>query len=89
MSPVLTTFSNQGQDKPPKAPRSGSPAPSMPRVAEDEVGLDAVRHDKVSLPVEEMDELDAAEAAQFKADVQGHRQQEVSSTAVQSFVTRK
>ncbi len=29
------------------------------------------------MPSEEMDELDAREAAQFKADVQGHRQQEV------------
>lgn len=29
------------------------------------------------MPFQDMDEMDAAEAAQFKADVQGHRQAEV------------
>lgn len=33
--------------------------------------------DGIELPPEELDELDAAEAAQFKADVQGHRHHEV------------
>lgn len=79
----LMPFGFQGEGNLPKVPRSTSPASPIPRVTEDEIERKAVGHDKVSLPVQEMDELDAAEAAQFKADVQGHRQQEVRFTTVQ------
>lgn len=47
-----------------------------------EVETITVGHDKVAMPSGDMDALDAAEAAQFKADVQGHRQQEVSHAFV-------
>lgn len=57
-----------------KVPRSGSPESSDLPPAQ--VEFDAGGH-AVPMPSEEMDELDAREAAQFKADVQGHRQQEV------------
>lgn len=39
--------------------------------------LDARSEYQSRVPFQDMDEMDAAEAAQFKADVQGHRQAEV------------
>ncbi|CAM9949517.1 unnamed protein product [Scytosiphon promiscuus] len=78
--PSSPSISAQGKLS--KASRSASPAPSIQGVTEDDVDLNAAGHDKVPSSVEEMDELDAAEAAQFKADVQGHRQQEESDEEV-------
>lgn len=59
-----------------KMPRSAAPESLEVPPAEVEVN----EHDKIPMPSEEtdeMDEMDAAEVAQFKADVQGHRHQEV------------
>lgn len=56
-------------------PRLASLASSDPQAAK--VEPCTVGHDKVTVPSGDMDALDAAEAAQFRADVQGHRHQEV------------
>lgn len=58
-----------------KVPRSTSPESSDLQQQPAEVEVNG--HDKIPMASEEMDEMDAAEVAQFKADVQGHRQQEV------------
>lgn len=63
-----------------KVPRLASPESSDLHAAE--VETSTVGRDKVAIPSGEMDALDAAEAAQFKADVQGHRHQEVSRACV-------
>lgn len=67
------------QPKVVKVTRPVSPVPSDPPAAaaiEAEIVVGNKVHDGV--PREELDELDAAEAAQFKADVQGHRHHEVT-----------
>lgn len=58
--------------------RSVSPPSSSPLAAV--IGVKSVDDDivKTGASDEELDELDAKEAAQFKADVQGHRHHEVS-----------
>lgn len=58
-----------------KVPRLASPQSSSLQAAE--FAPSFVVLDKVALPSGEMDALDAVEAAKFKADVQGHRLQEV------------
>lgn len=57
--------------------RSISPTSPSPLAANTEVKTVADEHLQNAAPDEEMDELDAKEAAQFKADVQGHRHHEV------------
>lgn len=61
----------------PKMARQASPASLRPPPAEVEVT--AVGDDTANdaRPPDELDEMDAAEAAQFKADVQGHRYHDV------------
>ncbi|CAM9443105.1 unnamed protein product [Pylaiella littoralis] len=64
----------------PKVPRLASLASSDQQAAK--VEPCTVGHDKVTVPSGDMDALDAAEAAQFRADVQGHRHQEESDEDV-------
>lgn len=66
-----------------RVPKSAAPESSELEPAEIEVN----GHDRIPLPSEEMDERDAAEAAQFKADVQGHRQQEVQPCSLNLCIT--
>ncbi|CAB1121301.1 unnamed protein product [Ectocarpus sp. CCAP 1310/34] len=72
---VIRLQANRPQEQgKPKVPRSTSPQHTG-RVAEVEVNATGLN--TITMPPE-MNELDAAEAAQFKADVQGHRHQEES-----------
>lgn len=61
----------------PKVARSVSPTSPSPLAADSEVKNVDDDLNQNAAPDEEMDELDAKEAAQFKADVQGHRHHEV------------
>lgn len=69
-----------------KVPRSTAPESSDLEQQQQPAEVEVNGHDKIKIPMpsQEMDEMDAAEAAQFKADVQGHRQQEVLTYPTQT-----
>lgn len=61
-----------------KGTRPASPLSPPEQVAQiDAAAIHDVKKASDGIPPEGLDDLDAAEAAQFKADVQGHRHHEV------------